>query len=232
MILRRFTKHVTEQNWFAVGLDVVVVITGIFLGIQVADLNENRKDRIEEQRILVALKSDTFNAISTRRVQFNRIVKMRKTIATSFDVLFELTEAQELSKEQCLAIGMSHIIGWQPLSLVSVDELITAGKFNIIRNNKLRLELLKFKQTSKSLDSLNVFTASQANQLIDQFPLLLPRYWTKEHTIWNINCLTSSMKKNQEFINKLISNYGRSSRTEGSLKNQLGQLERIKTLLQ
>ena len=26
MILRRFMKHVTAQNWFAVGLDVIVVI--------------------------------------------------------------------------------------------------------------------------------------------------------------------------------------------------------------
>ncbi len=33
MILRRFMTHVTEQNWFAVGLDAIVVITGIFLGM-------------------------------------------------------------------------------------------------------------------------------------------------------------------------------------------------------
>ena len=35
MILRRFMQHVKEQNWFAVGLDVIVVIVGIFLGMQV-----------------------------------------------------------------------------------------------------------------------------------------------------------------------------------------------------
>ena len=31
MILRPFMKHVNEQNWLVLGLDVVVV--GIFLGI-------------------------------------------------------------------------------------------------------------------------------------------------------------------------------------------------------
>lgn len=36
MILRRFMKHVTDQNWIAVVLDVLVVITGIFLGMQVS----------------------------------------------------------------------------------------------------------------------------------------------------------------------------------------------------
>ena len=33
MILRRFTKHLSEQNWFAVWLDVIVVVVGIFLGM-------------------------------------------------------------------------------------------------------------------------------------------------------------------------------------------------------
>ncbi len=43
MILRRFMQHVKEQNWFAVGLDVIVVIVGIFLGMQVQQWYEDRK---------------------------------------------------------------------------------------------------------------------------------------------------------------------------------------------
>lgn len=35
MILRRFMKHVTDQNWFVGGLDEIVVVMGIFLGLQV-----------------------------------------------------------------------------------------------------------------------------------------------------------------------------------------------------
>ena len=38
---------IQDQNWFAVGLDVLVVITGIFLGMQVAEWNDNRKDRLD-----------------------------------------------------------------------------------------------------------------------------------------------------------------------------------------
>lgn len=44
MILRRFMTHLKEQNWIAVGLDVLVVITGIFLGFQVNTWNETRKN--------------------------------------------------------------------------------------------------------------------------------------------------------------------------------------------
>ena len=40
MILRRFTQHIKEQNGFAVGLDIIVVVVGIFLGMQVTEWND------------------------------------------------------------------------------------------------------------------------------------------------------------------------------------------------
>lgn len=58
MILRRFMKHVTDQNWFAVGLDVIVVITGIFLGMQVSEWNEGRQNRQLEIEYLERIKAD------------------------------------------------------------------------------------------------------------------------------------------------------------------------------
>lgn len=34
MILRRFAEHVKGHNWFAVGLDLIVVVVGIYIGLQ------------------------------------------------------------------------------------------------------------------------------------------------------------------------------------------------------
>jgi hypothetical protein len=47
MILRRVTEHVKAQNWFAVGVDFVIVVVGVFIGIQVANWNESR---LEQER--------------------------------------------------------------------------------------------------------------------------------------------------------------------------------------
>lgn len=44
MLLRRITKHVKDQNWFAVGIDFVIVVIGVFIGIQVANWNDSRAD--------------------------------------------------------------------------------------------------------------------------------------------------------------------------------------------
>ena len=42
MLLRRITEHVRAQNWFAVGIDFVIVVVGVFIGIQVSNWNDKR----------------------------------------------------------------------------------------------------------------------------------------------------------------------------------------------
>lgn len=66
MILRRFMKHVTDQNWFAVGLDVLVVITGIFLGMQVTEWNDERKEQQKERYYLERLLNDMDRSIDAQ----------------------------------------------------------------------------------------------------------------------------------------------------------------------
>jgi hypothetical protein len=45
MAIRRFRDHVAEHNWFAVGIDVAIVVLGVFLGLQANNWNENRLNR-------------------------------------------------------------------------------------------------------------------------------------------------------------------------------------------
>src|SRR5262245_20975021 len=52
MILRRFAHAIRAQNWFAVVLEVAVVVLGIFVGLQVNDWNQRRLERESDQRAL------------------------------------------------------------------------------------------------------------------------------------------------------------------------------------
>jgi len=44
MLLRRVIEHVKAQNWTAVGLDFVIVVVGVFIGIQVSNWNAQRAE--------------------------------------------------------------------------------------------------------------------------------------------------------------------------------------------
>ncbi len=58
MILRRIALHVKRQDWFAVFLDFVIVVVGVFIGIQVANWNAERADDARAQNYLQRIRAD------------------------------------------------------------------------------------------------------------------------------------------------------------------------------
>lgn len=58
MILTRLAQAIRAQNWFSVLVEILVVVIGIFLGLQVDDWNEARKHRQEEAAYLVKIGDD------------------------------------------------------------------------------------------------------------------------------------------------------------------------------
>ena len=44
-MIRRLRDHVAEHNWFAVVIDLAIVVAGVFLGIQFTNWNQARVDR-------------------------------------------------------------------------------------------------------------------------------------------------------------------------------------------
>ncbi|MEM6537228.1 MAG: hypothetical protein AAF668_05805 [Pseudomonadota bacterium] len=55
MILRRIAEHVRTQNWTAIALDFVIVVVGVFMGIQLGNWNEARALKAQERSYLVLL---------------------------------------------------------------------------------------------------------------------------------------------------------------------------------
>jgi hypothetical protein len=58
MLLRRFSNHFRRQDWFAVVLDLLVVVLGIVIGLQASQWNQSRIDQREEIKYLLALDAD------------------------------------------------------------------------------------------------------------------------------------------------------------------------------
>ncbi|MBC7657156.1 MAG: hypothetical protein H7147_08285 [Frankiaceae bacterium] len=55
MILRRLTQSLKEQNWTAIVIEFVLLVSGVFLGIQVSNWNEARADRAAYEAALSRL---------------------------------------------------------------------------------------------------------------------------------------------------------------------------------
>ena len=66
MLLRSITKHVKEQNWFAVALDFFIVVVGILIAFQITNWNEGREQRQSERGYLEQLHSDVVELTDRR----------------------------------------------------------------------------------------------------------------------------------------------------------------------
>lgn len=58
MLLRRVIEHFRKQEWTAIGIDFVIVVLGVFIGIQVANWNAERVDRQRAHAYLERIHTD------------------------------------------------------------------------------------------------------------------------------------------------------------------------------
>jgi hypothetical protein len=56
--LLRVAEHVRTQNWMAIGIDFLIVVLGVFVGIQVANWNEARQQAERQESYLERLRVD------------------------------------------------------------------------------------------------------------------------------------------------------------------------------
>ena len=58
MILRRVIAHFRKQEWTAIAIDFLIVVIGVFVGLQVNNWNETRAARDSERTFLEAVRDD------------------------------------------------------------------------------------------------------------------------------------------------------------------------------
>lgn len=63
MILNRITEAVRKQNWLAVAIEFVIVVTGVLLAFQITAWGAERQARIEERNALVLLQEEAEDVV-------------------------------------------------------------------------------------------------------------------------------------------------------------------------
>jgi hypothetical protein len=64
MILRRLSKNLQAQNWTAITIDFLIVVIGVFVGIQASNWNQARTDRAETRHLLMRIEPEIDQIIS------------------------------------------------------------------------------------------------------------------------------------------------------------------------
>ena len=137
-------KHVRDQNWFAVFLDFLIVVIGVFIGIQVANWNGARLEAQQESRLIQRLAVD-FERIAA---DAQRSYDFHQDQVAKFNTLLNSLRAGSLAGEDRQAVDRALSAGI--VLQTSADrsgtfaELLSSGRAYLLKDKALLNELVAY----------------------------------------------------------------------------------------
>jgi hypothetical protein len=127
MILRRVIEHVRAQNWTAIGIDFVIVVVGVFVGIQVANWNEARAEAQRERLLLRELRVELDNSIRQTDIRRRALAQ----VARSGERAIAFLDADQDCADACwpVVVDFFHASQWQSLAIAlpTYEEMRRSG---------------------------------------------------------------------------------------------------------
>jgi hypothetical protein len=146
MILRRLTQHIRDQNWFAVGLDLGIVVLGVIIGFQVTAWNDARNDTARGRGYLERVHADlgVDVEIYTNRTAFWALVSDHglralaaaeggegaETHGDDWGLIVDFFQASQVAEVQT--------------TQTAYLEITSAGELGLISNEHIRREITEY----------------------------------------------------------------------------------------
>lgn len=143
MLLRSVSKHITEQNWFAVFIDFIIVVVGVFIGIQVANWNETRKQDAQEKDYLIRLHEDFVANVSGIQRDNNFHQQQLDDQAVVIDALNQCQVKPDQDMQFQRGINQLGYINPPRFMRRTIDEMIASGTLDSIKNEAIRDHIAK-----------------------------------------------------------------------------------------
>ena len=151
MVIQRMREHITAHNWFAVAVDVAIVVVGVFLGLQANNWNAARIERSEAQayrtQIIDNLRANEID-IGSRTAYYHQA--RRHAIAA-----LEVLEAPGANMDEAFLVNAYQATQvWQrPLVQSGYGEMVDAGRGGSIGGPDTRANLAAFYAQMRQFDA-------------------------------------------------------------------------------
>jgi len=148
MILRRVIKHFRQQEWTAIFLDFLIVVVGVFVGLQVSNWNDARSRAQTAQTYIVLLRED----LAASKEDINqRVTYFRQTRTNALQALHALDQPPETLGEQFLVdIYQASQMLQREYGRDTYNEILSVGANNAISDIAVRKRLANFYRSIKA----------------------------------------------------------------------------------
>jgi hypothetical protein len=153
MILRRVIEHVRHQEWTAIAIDLVIVVVGVFIGIQVSNWNTEAIERRETQDAMRRLADDMRLSIQLTQDGATFMAQNARYADLVFDRLRNCSLAENERDEFATGLYRLGKVTTARFVRTTFDELRDSGRLGYLRDARLRQAL---DETARRQDSHEV----------------------------------------------------------------------------
>lgn len=158
MIFSRFVRQVKGQHWLTFFIDFVIVVVGVFIGLQVTNWNTARHDRAAEIVYLHSLVRDLDSIQSTVQRQIDFENRIAKYIGQSLNEI-SAKPSRDRTTHLSLLLGLLTARSTLKIESPTFKELQSSGRLGLIRDPILRGKIVKYfyliKRWESGLDQNN-----------------------------------------------------------------------------
>ncbi len=234
MILRRVIAHFRKQEWTAIFLDFVIVVVGVFVGLQVNNWNEAQRERVEERVLLGRLHMETRGLIAANREEYKMAKARGERVLSVNPVLFSQEPVRPASVDECEGIAGTHVYRLGPDELPVIDEMLETGRFDLLKNEAIKTQLRDYVLFRARVRSAHAERTSEVFRLHSRYPELIsitraPKeegysgrwdYLSGEGYGWVVNCELGKMRESVGFLNDYVDNLARTANTIQSFEDR------------
>lgn len=223
LFLQRIGQHLREQNWFALFAEFVIVVAGVFLGLQAANWNEERQERKDEEQILTRLQSETATLLEVVRNEREDLQKRADLYTQAQGVIFTSADPRPLTPSECNVVAASHIHRREADQLPILEELLSTGRFDRLKDEGIKGQLRRYILFRDRQRANHEERTNELFRLYSRHPdaiqiAALPRgsdteldwgYMKNPDVRFAPQCNVEEMRSNRQFLNELFDNMGR-----------------------
>ncbi len=209
MILRRVIQHFREQEWTAIALDFLIVVVGVFVGLQAQQFAVDRENQRREAIYLKRLHQEVLLTLQLREENVGRRFRTKEALRNVYRILLSDVASPKLSEQECYALTTMHIMSDVTVDLPTLTELLSAGQLDIIRSTEVRSNLIRYLQEKdRSDDALKSINRGVA-PLYKIHPELIELrgsegFGEEEDDPFNPECHAMEMRNKRSFLNDFI----------------------------
>lgn len=146
MIIRRIARNLSAQDWGAAVIELVIVVLGIFLALQVSAWYEAWQERQQEDQMLTRLLDD----FSEIRNEADRAVTVHQEVIKGLVLLQQALAEGKLESEdrESVLSGLRNVLNVDTGAGLSPTyrEALSSGQLRIVANRQLLLAMAEYEE--------------------------------------------------------------------------------------